>query len=72
MESKTKKDISKPQTLEVSLKRLSEISNLMDNEDLPLKEAMTLYSEASELVGSCTKDIAAAQKDMKKILEKLF
>ncbi len=37
-------------TFEEALKRLNEISGLMENPDITLKNAVELYSEANKLV----------------------
>ena len=40
-------------TFEEALKRLNEISKEMENPEITLKNAVELYSEASELIGIC-------------------
>lgn len=49
------------------MKRLSEISALMNDDTLSLEEALKLYSEASELAGNCKADMEAAQLALKEI-----
>jgi len=47
--------------LDISMKRLSEISALMNDEALSLEDALKLYSEAQKLAGHCKADMEAAQ-----------
>ncbi|MCL1822848.1 MAG: exodeoxyribonuclease VII small subunit [Oscillospiraceae bacterium] len=54
--------------LEPAMKRLNEISVLMNNDDLPLEEAVKLYSEANELITVCKADM----KDAQLVLKELF
>ena len=53
--------------LEPAMKRLSEISTLMNNEELSLEEALKLYSEASELVTVCKAEMQDAQLALKEL-----
>lgn len=46
---------------EEAFKRLNEISAEMDKNELPLEEAVNLYSEAAELVEICKNDIKNAK-----------
>lgn len=46
---------------EESFNRLKEISSEMEKNDLPLEEAINLYSEAAKLFESCKKDIETAK-----------
>lgn len=46
---------------EEAYKRLNEISAEMEKNDIPLEEAVNLYSEAAKLVEICKKEIEAAK-----------
>jgi len=48
-------------------KRLNEISKEMENKDLPLEQAVALYSEAAKLVDICKKEIESAKLEIEKI-----
>ena len=52
---------------EEAYKRLSEISVLMEKNDLPLEEAVSLYSEAAKLVAICSEIIDNAKLKIEKI-----
>ena len=52
---------------EQAYKRLAEISTEMDNKDLPLETAVSLYSEAAELIKICEKSIEEAKLQVEKI-----
>ncbi|MBO6229971.1 MAG: exodeoxyribonuclease VII small subunit [Ruminiclostridium sp.] len=52
---------------EEAYKRLNEISEEMDDKDLPLEKAVALYSEAAKLVEICRKDIDAAKLEVERI-----
>lgn len=51
-------------------KRLTEISKEMENKDLPLEQAVKLYSEAAELAGVCRSELSSAKLEIEKIEEK--
>ena len=46
---------------EEAFKRLNEISTEMEKNDLPLEDAVNLYSEAARLVEICKKEIESAK-----------
>lgn len=52
---------------EEAYSRLSEISSLMEKAELPLEEAVNLYTEATGLVELCKKEIADAKLKIEKI-----
>ncbi|MBQ9484439.1 MAG: exodeoxyribonuclease VII small subunit [Ruminiclostridium sp.] len=52
---------------EEAYKRLGEISEEMEDKDLPLEKAVALYSEAAKLVEICKKDIEAAKLEIERI-----
>jgi exodeoxyribonuclease VII small subunit len=49
------------------MKRLSEISSLMNDDTLSLEDALKLYSEAQELAKDCKADMQNAQVALKEI-----
>ena len=53
--------------LEPAVKRLSEISEIMNGEELSLEDALKLYSEASELVAACKAEMQEAQLALKEL-----
>ena len=53
-------------TFEEALKRLNEISELMENPEITLKNAVELYGEANELVEICRKNIEEAKIALEK------
>lgn len=54
-------------TFEEALKRLNEISDLMENPDITLKKAVELYKEAAELTEICNKSIQEAKITLEKL-----
>lgn len=58
----------KDKNLESGLKRLDEISKLMDNDDLPLETALKLYAEAKKLIEGCKEEMADAQASLRDML----
>lgn len=48
-------------------KRLNEISKEMENKDLPLEQAVALYSEAARLAGICKNELNSAKLEIEKI-----
>lgn len=52
---------------EDAIKRLGEISEKMENPDLPLEVAVKLYSEATELADFCQKNLGEAKLSIEKI-----
>ncbi len=52
---------------EEAFKRLNEISEEMKNNELPLEQAVALYSEAAKLVETCKKEIDSAKLTIKTI-----
>lgn len=54
-------------TFEEALKRLNEISALMENPDITLKKAVELYKEAAELTEICNKSIEEAKITLEKL-----
>lgn len=54
-------------TFEQAYLRLNEISAEMEKADLPLETAVKLYSEATELVKICKKQIDSAKLTLEEI-----
>jgi len=52
---------------EKDIKRLHEIAALMNDENLPLEDAMKLYSEASTLAQNCKSEMQNAQLALKEL-----
>lgn len=48
-------------------KRLNEISKLMDSSEMPIEQAIALYSEAAKLVEICKNHIDNAKMTVEKI-----
>lgn len=61
------KEVVKEMTFEEALKRLNEISELMENPEITLKNAVELYEEANKLVEICNKNINEAKIALEKI-----
>lgn len=61
------KEVAKEMTFEEALKRLNEISELMENPEITLKNAVELYEEANKLVEICNKNINEAKIALEKI-----
>ena len=58
-------------TFETELSRLQEISNLLDNDELDLENAMKLYEEGVELSRSCIQTLKEAEVRITEIKKKL-
>ena len=61
-----KKETVSEMTFEEALKRLNDISRLMENPEITLKNAVELYEEANGLVEICKKNIEAAKISLEK------
>lgn len=68
---KTKQTIIENENLsfEDAIKRLNEISKLMEDPEITLKNAVELYSEANKLAEICNKNIKEAKIALEKIEE---
>jgi exodeoxyribonuclease VII small subunit len=58
-------------TFEVELSRLQEISSLLDNDELELEKALSLYEEGIELSQSCLRTLKDAELKITEIKKKL-
>ncbi len=56
-------------SFEEAIKRLDEISKLMENPEITLKNAVELYAEANSLVEICNQSISEAKLTLEKIEE---
>lgn len=65
----------KENTFEDSLKRLQEISELLENDDIGLEESIKLYEEGVQLSGKCYTILHSAElkiTELKKQLESVI
>jgi exodeoxyribonuclease VII small subunit len=58
-------------TFEEDLARLQEISTMLDNDQLPLEEAIMLYEEGVELSRACVEILKSAELKITQIKKKL-
>ena len=54
-------------TFDEAYKRLEEISRLMDDKNIAMEKSIELYSEATNLIAQCRKDIENAKLEIEKI-----
>ncbi|MDO4398164.1 MAG: exodeoxyribonuclease VII small subunit [Oscillospiraceae bacterium] len=54
-------------SFEESLKRLEEITALLENGGIELKESLELFSEGTELISECEKYLDEAELKIKKL-----
>lgn len=59
----------KKESFEEMMKRLDEISNVMDNEQLSLDESMKYYEEGIKLCNKLYKDLNEAEGKVKILME---
>ena len=55
---------------ETALKRLEEISDLLENEDTPLEDSIKLFEEGIELKDFCEEKLKSAKLKIDKIVKK--
>ena len=60
----------KENNFETALKRLEEISDLLENEDTPLEESIKLFEEGIELKEFCEEKLKSAKLKIDKIVKK--
>ena len=58
---------AKPKTFEQMLARLDEIVRSLEKGDAPLEESLSLYTEGSELIRTCTKQLDEAEQTVVKL-----
>ena len=60
----------KESSFESALKRLEEISDLLENEDTPLEDSIRLFEEGIELKEFCEEKLKSAKLKIDKIVKK--
>ena len=60
----------KENNFESALKRLEEISDLLENEDTPLEDSISLFEEGIELKEFCEEKLKSAKLKIDKIVKK--
>ena len=60
----------KENNFESALKRLEEISDLLENEDTPLEDSILLFEEGIELKEFCEEKLKSAKLKIDKIVKK--
>lgn len=60
----------KYQDFEEALKRLEEITDLLESGEAKLEESISLYTEGVEIAGFCSRKLAEAEKKVKILKEK--
>ena len=60
----------KENNFESALKRLEEISDLLENEDTPLEDSIQLFEEGIELKEFCEEKLKSAKLKIDKIVKK--
>ena len=60
----------KENNFESALKRLEEISDLLENEDTPLEDSIKLFEEGIELKEFCEEKLKSAKVKIHKIVKK--
>lgn len=58
-------------TLEEAMKKLEEITEKMQNEDLPVDEALKLFEEGTSLVSYCKEKLDKATLKITELSEKI-
>ena len=61
----------KEYNFENALKRLEEISDLLENEDTPLEDSIKLFEEGIELKEYCEEKLKSAKLKIEKIVKKI-
>ncbi len=57
--------LSVPKTFEEAMSKLDEIVTSMQNNELPLEEALTAYKEGNKLVQFCQKKLTDVEEQLK-------
>ena len=60
----------KENNFEIALKRLEEISDLLENEDTPLEDSIKLFEEGIELKEFCEDKLKSAKLKIDKIVKR--
>jgi exodeoxyribonuclease VII small subunit len=61
---------SKEASFEANLAKLEEIVDKLENQDIPLEEALKLFQEGVALNKSCAEKLTQVEKEVKKVVEK--
>lgn len=61
---------AKEASFETNLAKLEEIVNKLENQDVPLDEALKLFQEGVALNKSCAEKLQQVEKEVKKVVEK--
>ena len=57
------------QNYEKSIKRLEEITALLEDGKLSIDESLKLFSEANEILGKCTKYLDSAEQKISSLIK---
>ncbi len=61
---------AKEASFETNLAKLEEIVSKLENQDVPLDEALKLFQEGVALNKSCAEKLQQVEKEVKKVVEK--
>ncbi|MFA6808706.1 MAG: exodeoxyribonuclease VII small subunit [Eubacteriales bacterium] len=64
-----KKSRPSPENFENGIERLEQIVLLMEKNEIPLEQALTLFQEGIELIKSCNKSLDVAEEKIQVLLE---
>ena len=67
MAAKADKDIAKENTLEENFGLLSEVTEKLQSDDLPLEEAFENYKKGMDLIKKCSDQIDKVEKEVLKL-----
>ena len=67
MAAKADKDIAKENTLEENFELLSEVTEKLQSDDLPLEEAFENYKKGMDLIKKCSDQIDKVEKEVLKL-----
>lgn len=62
--------VKKAVDFETNLQKLEEIVDKLENNDLPLEEALKLFQEGVALNKACAEQLGKVEKEVKKVVEK--
>ena len=67
MAAKADKDTKKENTLEENFELLSEVTEKLQSDDLPLEEAFENYKKGMDLIKKCSEQIDKVEKEVLKL-----
>ncbi len=67
MAAKADKNIEKENTLEENFELLSEVTEKLQSDDLPLEEAFENYKKGMDLIKKCSEQIDKVEKEVLKL-----